>query len=276
MNKIAVLLTCFNRKVTTLRCLEHLFSFDVDFDVYLVDDGCTDGTEKAVWTSFPQVNIIKSKGDLFWNRGMHLAWKEAAKQNYDFYIWLNDDVVLYNHAFKEILECSELNQHQAIISGVIETHDQSRVIYGGHDQNKKVITHNGSMNSITFMNGNFVLIPKAVFNNIGNLDPKYHHDLGDVDYGLRAKKQNVPVVTTRVPIASGDTNSICRVRLNNTTMIKRFKRLYSPLGSNPNINFYHRKRHFGYLNAVVYYCFLVGLNVLPDTLNTCLFKNKYK
>ena len=276
MTKTAVLLTCFNRKYITLRCLERLFQFDQKFDVYLVDDGSTDGTFEAISKEFPAVTIITGSGNLFWNRGMHLAWEEASKKDYDFYIWLNDDVVLYKNAFKEVLECSKSQNNEAIISGIIETHDKSRVIYGGHDKNKKVIVPNGEMKSITFMNGNFVLVPKWVFEKLGNLDFVYHHDLGDVDYGLRAAKKNIKVLSTRIPIGSGDTNSICRVRLNRSNLQKRFKRLYSPLGSNPNVVFYFRKKHFGYTNAILYYLFVHFINVIPDTLNTILFKKKYQ
>lgn len=52
--KIAVLLTCFNRKEKTLACLAGLYesqkvynernSTPIEMEVFLTDDGCTDGT----------------------------------------------------------------------------------------------------------------------------------------------------------------------------------------------------------------------------------------
>ena len=44
MNKIAAILTCHNRKEKTLACLHSLFSIISTIDVFLVDDGSTDGT----------------------------------------------------------------------------------------------------------------------------------------------------------------------------------------------------------------------------------------
>ncbi|MDO3693629.1 glycosyltransferase family 2 protein [Wenyingzhuangia sp. chi5] len=276
MNNIAVLLTCFNRKQITLRCLNHFFQLRNDIDVFLVDDNSSDGTYSAIKEHFPQVNIIKGKGDLFWCRGMNIAWKHASEKNkYDFFLWLNDDVILYKDAFEEILKCSEIKEHKAIVSGVIENHDKNKIIYGGFDENKNIIIPKGIMKSITFLNGNFVLIPRFVFEKIGFMDKVFHHDLGDVDYGLRAIKKGIQVMSTTKPIGSCGVNNICRVRLNNSTLLKRFKRLYSPLGSNPNINFYYRKQHKGILNAAVYYLFLIFLNIIPDKLNTVLFKQKY-
>lgn len=276
MNSLAVLLTCFNRKEKTIRCLQKLFDLDLSVSVYLVDDGSTDGTDDAVRSAFPQVTLIKGNGDLFWNRGMHLAWEEAAKKNYDYYLWLNDDVLLRKNCFEELFACAALTHHKAIISGLIADWDEEKIIYGGYDANKKLIQENGKLNPITYMNGNVVLVPKKVFAVLGNLDPYFHHDLGDVDYGLRAKQNNIAVVTTRKALAFGEVNTLCRERLNNTTILKRFKKLYSPLGSNPKINFYFRKRHQGYAKAMLYFLFQHILNIVPDKLNTKIFGTKYK
>ena len=49
--KIAVLITCFNRRATTLSCLEQLGLQRIDnghLAVYRVDDGSTDGTPDVV------------------------------------------------------------------------------------------------------------------------------------------------------------------------------------------------------------------------------------
>ena len=73
MVTIAVLITCHNRKDTTLSCLGRLFSIRKDIDVYCVDDNSTDGTADAIRENFPQVNLIRGDGNLFWCRGMRKA-----------------------------------------------------------------------------------------------------------------------------------------------------------------------------------------------------------
>lgn len=275
MNSYAILLTCFNRKETTLRCLSRLFELIDNVDVYLVDDNSSDGTFEAVAIQFPQVNIIKGNGNLFWNRGMHLAWEHASKKDYEYYLWLNDDVILYPNCFQELYDCANDTKNEAIIVGIIETVEKDKTLYGGTDKNKKLIQSNGKLNPITNMNGNVVLISKYVFKILGNLDPTYHHDLGDVDYGLRAQKNGIKVYTTRIPVGRGDLNNLCRERIKNTTLRKRFIKLYSPLGSNPNINFYFRKRHSGVFNAISYFLFQHLLNILPDSIVNVIFGKKY-
>ena len=64
MMKIAVLMTVHNRKEKTLMCLDNLFRQkvpnDIAVEVYLTDDGCTDGTSEAVKIKYPNVHIINS------------------------------------------------------------------------------------------------------------------------------------------------------------------------------------------------------------------------
>lgn len=274
--KIAALLTCFNRKNKTLACLKSLFSIVTDCHVYLVDDGSTDGTSEAIKQKYPQVHIIKGNGNLFWSRGMYTAWKEAIKGSYDFYLWLNDDVELYPFFLQELTECMTYGQNQCIVSGLIENFEKTKILYGGSDKNKKLIQPNKTPQEITFMNGNVVLIPAYVVDKIGIIDPKFHHDLGDVDYGLTAIKNNIKVYSTRTPIAAGYSNNFCRIRKWNTTLKNRFKKLYSPLGSPPSINFYFRKKHYGIINAIEFITFIYILNILPDSLITKIWGDTYK
>ncbi len=275
MHRIAVLLTCFNRHSTTLRCLKRVFQLLPDAEVYLVDDQSTDGTASAVMNEFPQVHIISGTGDLFWNRGMYLAWERAKSRNYSHFLWLNDDVVLYDDCFVDLLACSDLCRHKAIISGIIESHDGKEVLYGGTSPAKRLLEPTGAMQTITNMNGNVVLVPAAVFAKLGNLDPHFHHDLGDVDYGLRAQRLGIGVRTTRVAVGSCDRNNSCRVRLWGSNLLTRFKKLYSPLGNHPCINFYFRRTHYSWGNAFAYFVFIHLLNVAPDVLVRMVFGNKY-
>lgn len=143
MKTIAVLLTVFNRKDKTLQCLKRLYRQlpleNYQIDVYLTDDGCTDGTPEAVAEQFPQVNVIHAKGDLFWNRGMWTAWDTAAKnKDYDFYLWLNDDTFVYDNMLKVLIEATLETKEKAIIVGATEATNHSKITYGGRLKDGKV------------------------------------------------------------------------------------------------------------------------------------------
>ena len=82
------MLTCYNRVEKTIKCLEEVFEqankSKLNLEVILVDDGSTDGTAESVRQKFPQVCVLMGDGTLFWNRGMHLAFGEALKKDFDY------------------------------------------------------------------------------------------------------------------------------------------------------------------------------------------------
>lgn len=276
MNNIAVLITCFNRCNVTRKCLTRLFALRSDIDVYCVDDNSKDGTQEMIIKEFPNVNLIIGNGNLFWNRGMRLAWEKALEspKAYEYFFWLNDDLELYPNAFDELFECLKLNNDYAIISGLVQESNSGEAIYGGHN-NGSVIKANGLMNPIMNMNGNFVLVPKSVVEQIGILDPVYHHDIGDVDYGWMALRRRIPVLSSRNYIGKtdGKLKSVHkRNRRYGTNLFHRFKFLYSPLGSNPNITFHFFKKHKGIVVALSYYFYVHIINILPDKVYNSIFR----
>jgi GT2 family glycosyltransferase len=238
---IAVLLTCHNRRETTLKCLESLFQNtipdNISLNVYLVDDGSTDGTSEAVKQKFPDVHVIKGDGNLYWNQGMRLAWETAAKnKEYDFYLWLNDDTQMDSFALSELLSCfyetRELESNESIIVGSCRNDLVSdNFSYGGRINDTPVIP-NGSIQKCNYINGNLVLVPKAIFETIGNLSPHFTHAVGDNDYGLRALRAGFYCCTTRKYVATCRTNGLADWCNPQIPIIKRFENLYSPKGLN--------------------------------------------
>ncbi|MDR0385421.1 MAG: glycosyltransferase family 2 protein [Prevotellaceae bacterium] len=260
---IAVLLTCHNRKEKTLSCLTALYNCIIpdgyDFDVFLVDDGSKDGTSDAIRKNFPQVNIIHGTGNLFWNRGMYLAWETAAKtNNYDYYLWLNDDTCLYPHAVEELTISSESENNRKIICGsTCDVNDKQKITYGGRNSGnsgKELIFPNGKKQICYCFNGNIVLIPEYVYKIAGMNDALFHHALGDFDYGLRARKSGIISIVSPSVLGECEEHKVLAGWCNpQTPVLRRLKLLYTPTGNNPFEFFKYENRHNGLLNACFHF-----------------------
>jgi len=256
---IAALMTCHNRRETTLRCLKSLKdqkNLDkVTLDIYLVDDGCTDGTASAVKVNFPEVIIIQGDGNLFWNGGMRLAWETALKRNYDYYLWLNDDLKIYLCSIKRVLISANATGNKSIICGATEGVNNicTYSAYAKITRNdfEKLIP-NGHLQKCQVFNGNFVLIPNAVYAKLGNLDSVFSHGLSDFDYGLRASKINISSYLMPGYVGFCEDN-ITNRPTKRMRIIERFKLLYSPLGNNPFLFFKYNNRHFGFFIALKHF-----------------------
>ena len=199
---IATLITCHNRKEETLSCLAALFQNSLpegySLEVFLVDDGGTDGTEQAVREHYPQVNVIKGNGSLYWNGGMRLAFAAAMKRGFDYYLWLNDDTLLYPATIQSLIatsgELQAKHGKSVIVVGSTQDANDGRLSYGGVIRPKKwktllfeLVTPKDVPIECEAMNGNCVLIPRAIAKVVGNLEKEFVHAMGDLDYGLRAR-----------------------------------------------------------------------------------------
>ncbi|MBR1871598.1 MAG: glycosyltransferase family 2 protein [Bacteroidales bacterium] len=270
MLRVAVLMTVFNRREKTLAALEGCFR-QIDsvaaqekysFEIWITDDGSTDGTSEAVSQAYPSVHILHSGGGLYWNRGMRLAWTEAAKDEPDFYLWLNDDTILAEGALAVMLETSEYLRHKAIVVGTATGEDGS-YSYGGRMRSNKIVPPDPviPVPCYTF-NGNLVLVPKAVYDALGNLEPAYHHSFGDYDYGVRALKKNITRVVAPGVLATCDRNPGVEVwRNSGYSLRERYAYLLGPKGRPPREQFLYDTRSMGFFGAIGHFI-SVNLKVL--------------
>ena len=245
---LAIIMTCHNRREITLACLSGIFRQDglpegIRSTVYLTDDGSIDGTAEVIRETYPGVNILSGNGNLYWNGGMRLAWAEAMRHDHDFYLWLNDDTLLYPDAVQRLLETYHLLASQGdgchIIAGSLQDGTTKEHTYGGvarssrwHPFKYKLVTPAVSKPTrCDAVNGNLVLVPQTVARRVGNLESAFTHGMGDFDYALRAAAQgcNVWVAPGFYGVCSRNTGrGSC---LEDTSNLRqRLKKLNQPKG----------------------------------------------
>jgi GT2 family glycosyltransferase len=260
--RVAALLTCFNRRETTMACLRALYGQtaleQVELSTYLVDDGSSDGTGAAVRREFPQVFVLQGDGKRFWCGGMRLAWDEAFKGDYEHYLWLNDDTLLYADALQRILATSEVLHGRlgvdVIVTGTTQDRKTGKPTYGG------IAKYAGLF--ITFvliepgsepvrcdtMLGNCVLVPRSVAHRVGNLSSSFAHQLGDLDYGLRAGALGISCWITPGFVGTCSRHAISGSHLDATLPLRqRLRLMRKPSGPPPVAEWMiFMKRHSGW------------------------------
>jgi len=238
---ITVLLTVYNRINNTIRCLQSLYAQEGswDFRVFLVDDGSTDNTRQILKEIFPKVCVIPGNGNLYWNKGMLLAWSESARLECHAYLWLNNDTYLKPYALKKLIDTMKVQLRdtgkQGVVVGACHSKisaDQTPVTtYGGRNL-KGLIEPASKPVPVPFMNGNVVLVAKDVFTSIGNLSDVYHHAWGDYDYGIRANRAGFPVWLAPGHLAICDSNGVRPYRDIKRSFNARIEALRAPTGVN--------------------------------------------
>ncbi|MCL6266231.1 glycosyltransferase family 2 protein [Flagellimonas myxillae] len=261
MQKLAVLLTCFNRKektVAALTALEAAYKKAEDnweMSIYLTDDGSSDGTSEAVAANFPDAKILEGTGSLYWAGGMRNSWGEAVKGDYDAYLLLNDDTNVSPNLFDAVAKTHEFCLSNfgkgGIYVGTTVDADTKKVTYGGslfknrflakisriQPKDHPVPCHLG--------NANIMWVSKNVVDDVGILSEGYVHGMADYDYTLKANKKNLPslVMPGIVGECTNDHNDPYQ-KFFKLSLKERFKMLYNPIGFDFVSQTYHMRKHF--------------------------------
>ncbi len=262
--RVAILMSCHNRREKTLACLKALFAQDlspgVRLQVYLVDDGSHDGTGEAVRAAYPEIRVLRGDGSLFWNGGTRLAFSEALSVGYAYYLWLNDDTVLDPEALDNLLrtyrDLAASHGPYQIVVGSTRDPATGVTTYGGVVRPSRwrplkvrlVEPDEREPKRCDTINGNCVLIPRAVAERVGNLDGAFTHRMADHDYGLRARGLGCSVW-----IAPGHVGACPRNSPRGTwqdpslPLLRRLKLVRTPLGLPPREWLVYARRYAGRL-----------------------------
>ncbi len=240
-SEIAVLMTCFNRRETTLRCLRSLLSQAISenygIQVFLTDDGSSDGTGDAVRDEFPEVTVLQGDGNLYWAGGTGMAWDAARPAA--FYLWLNDDVELRPGAINTLLTAyGESADPSTIIVGATCDPNSGKTCTGGMIReswyNVSVITPQDKVSECDTFNGNIVLVPSQAEQRVGGLDKAYTHFFADGDYGLRASRLGIPLLVAPGHLGECELNPLANSTFDSQISFRqRWKKMCGPKGYRP-------------------------------------------
>jgi GT2 family glycosyltransferase len=279
ISRIAVLVTCHNRRDLTVSCLNALFNNDVDSNivlkVFLVDDGSTDSTADTIEAKYPDVHVLLGNGKMYWCGGMRFAFATAVKDDFDYYLWLNDDTLLKPRAISELL--ATLKDKLGISVGSCCDAVTGRWTYGGRvvkGKGKSIsgvpVLPNGDVQECHLMNGNVVLVPKSVVSVLGLISDEFTHSLGDYDYGLRAIDNGIPLFITPNYVASCSRNMLPSWCDPHTPLLSRIAQLNNPKGIHFSEFMRFCRKHIGSK------AYLVGFKVILRVLMPKIWEHKNK
>ena len=200
--RVACLLSCHNRKSLTLACLESIHSqlnaCGADVEIFLLDDGSTDGTSSAVRERYPLVKLFSGSGDLFWCGAMRVLWRIAAQSRPDYFLLLNDDTFLYKNAIEVLLSSASRLNNRCLVVGSICNPINKQKVYGGFEPTPTphFDSHLSGFRFYQTCNANCLLVPDVIYQKLGIFHGAFTHAMGDFDYGYLAKRSGIPIVET--------------------------------------------------------------------------------
>lgn len=203
MKKVEIVAPVHNRREITLQCLRSISKIDAEnlaVHVVIVDDGSTDGTSEAIEKEFPEVELIKGDGSLWFTEGTNIGVRAALKHNPDYVLMINDDQVFDSKFLKVMVETAE-NNPRSIVGSLLLLWDAPHKVFqvaprwetfsGGwrHWQQQTIWTIPEKPWAVEIIVGNCVLVSVEAIREAGLMNSKRYPNFGDAEYTPRLRKK---------------------------------------------------------------------------------------
>lgn len=200
---ISIVCPVHNKLEYTKKCLESLNAsiaatgYPDRFEIVLVDDGSTDGTEDFVRNNYPEVRVLTGDGNLWWSGGMNMGARDALARGAEYILLINNDNTFETDFLEKLVEFTKQEQFKLVGALVMDVKTGQPWAYGGfldmrtgalgmYDKPK---VPNVDHYAVDLLPGMGTLIHKSVFKKIGFWDSKkFPQYFGDSDFTLRAKE----------------------------------------------------------------------------------------
>jgi GT2 family glycosyltransferase len=188
--QISIIIPVHNRKQITLKCLRNLKHLDIldRFQVIVIDDGSTDGTNIAIQQSYPEVILLEGDGNLWWTGAIALGMQYAFEQGAEYVFWLNDDCLPDPQAL-EILVNYMQSHPGVIVAPACYTEDRQTLIENGCQNQKRLTAQPGEIVLVQTLSGYCVGLSKQIYTTIGTPNAKrFPQYCGDDTYIFKATR----------------------------------------------------------------------------------------
>ena len=116
MKRILVVIVTYNGMKWMDRCLGSIRGSSVPADVFIVDNGSSDGTPEYIASNYPYVRLHCAGSNLGFGKANNLGLRTALDEGYDYVYLLNQDAWVYQDTFASLTAAMECDSSIGVLS----------------------------------------------------------------------------------------------------------------------------------------------------------------
>lgn len=206
--KVFIIVLNWNGHQDTIECVDSLKKVTYpDYEIVIVDNGSTDGSEEILRRRFPDIALIQTGENLGYTGGNNAGIRYALGKGADYMVLLNNDTVVDKDFVTALVAAAEADRSIGIASSKVYFYDRPDVIwYAGATLNLKTgkskhLGYNekdsgqfGAMQETDRACGCSMMVTREVCERIGLMDPEYFCYAEEAEWSVRARKAGYKVV----------------------------------------------------------------------------------
>lgn len=259
---ISISIVNTNNREVVLQCLASVFetSSDLDLEVIVVNNACTDGSTQAIATRYPQVRLIEHSQMLGFSTNNNLAFAQACGR---YLMLLNDDTIVQPGAFQAMVAFMDSHPEAGVVGALLLNADGSfqkcydhnpHPLYDGLQPLSEYLfplpPSHGLPLQVGTVHGACLMVRRSAAETIGYLDTRFDPLYSEeTDWCFRFRKAGWKVY--HLPAARV---IHLEAKTMNRAPVKRYERIFEKKAV------FFRK-HYGWGTVALYKTCLFGINL---------------
>lgn len=205
---VLVIVLNWNGKDTTIECLHSLErQIYPNFQVVVVDNGSTDGSQAALREAFPAVILIENNSNLGFSEGNNVGVRFALEQGADYVLLINNDTIVDERMLTELVQVMASDDRIGAVGPKMYFYTAPQTLWaaGGiihfgvnvswmRGWNQLDTGQYGDLAEVDYIPGCGLLVRAATIEMVGLIDPDYFAYYEDVDWCWRMKQRGYRIV----------------------------------------------------------------------------------
>ncbi len=208
MIELSIIIVNFNTKELLQDCLQSVFKTakGINFEVIVVDNGSSDGSNEIIREKFSQVRFIKNETNLGFAKANNMGIRQAQG---NYILLLNSDTIVSENTLKYLLDFAKINTDVGIVAPKLLNRDGSiqvsvrkpptllgaiqEYIFKQPGSFDSYEPRGKSFSEVECVIGAAILVPKEVFSKVGLLDERYFMYFEDLEFCRRLRRKGFKI-----------------------------------------------------------------------------------